>query len=196
VDGKGKLDIWACVRDAHGSADNLLNDNGWRIGHAWGYEVVLPKGRNFPGVKATLAQWQAIGVVRADGQNYPRPNDQSELKVLEGREAPAFLVLHNFNVLKRYNSSDRYALAVGLLANQISGQPPLRRDWNRPFTRLSFTETQELQKRLSAHGYYNGEIDGRIGGASREAIKALQARIGMAQDGHPSMELLSRLRKQ
>lgn len=196
LDGNGKRDIWTSVPDALGSAANLLKDNGWRNGHAWGYEVVLPKGRKFPAGKATLSQWQAIGVVRADGQNYPRPNDQAELKVLEGREGPAFLVLHNFNVLKRYNSSDRYALAVGLLANQISGQPPLRRDWNRPFTRLSFTETQELQKRLSAHGYYNGEIDGRIGGASREAIKALQARIGMAQDGHPSMELLSRLRKQ
>lgn len=196
LDGNGKRDIWTSVPDALGSAANLLRDNGWRNGHAWGYEVMLPKGRKFPAGKKTLAQWQAIGVVRADGQAYPRPNDQAELKVLDGREGPAFLVLQNFSVLKRYNSSDRYALAVGLLANQIAGQAPPRRDWNRPFTRLSFTETQELQKRLSAHGYYSGEIDGRIGGASRDAIKTLQGRMGMAPDGHPSMELLSRLRKQ
>ena len=196
MDGNGKRDIWNSIPDALGSAANLLRQNGWRPGHAWGYEVVLPQGRKFPAGRMTLAQWQAIGVVRANGQAYPRANDQAELKVLEGRDGPAFLVLHNFNMLKRYNSSDRYALAVGLLADQIAGHGQLSRDWNRPFTRLSFNETQELQKKLSAHGYYDGEIDGRIGPASREAIKALQGRMGISPDGHPSKELLMRLRGQ
>lgn len=196
MDGNGKRDIWNSVPDALGSAANLLRQNGWRPGHAWGYEVTLPAGRKFPGGRQSLAQWQAMGVVRANGQAYPRMNDQAELKVLEGRDGPAFLVLHNFNMLKRYNNSDRYALAVGLLSDQIAGHGQLSRDWNRPFTRLSFVETQELQKRLSAHGYYDGEIDGRIGPASREAIKALQGRIGMSADGHPSKELLTRLRGQ
>ncbi|MEO3384790.1 lytic murein transglycosylase [Mesorhizobium sp. CAU 1741] len=194
LDGNGKRDVWNSIPDALGSAANLLRDNGWRPGHAWGYEVVLPQGRKFPAGRLSLAQWQAIGVVRANGQAYPRPGDQAELKVLEGREGPAFLVLHNYNVLKRYNNSDRYALAVGLLADQIAGYGPLSRDWNRPFTRLSFSETQELQKHLSANGYYSGEIDGRIGPASRDAIKAIQSQMGMSQDGHPSKELLSRLR--
>lgn len=196
MDGNGKRDIWNSIPDALGSAANLLRQNGWRPGHAWGYEVTLPAGRKFPAGRQTLAQWQAMGVVRANGQAYPRMNDQAELKVLEGRDGPAFLVLHNFNMLKRYNNSDRYALAVGLLSDQIAGHGQLSRDWNRPFTRLSFVETQELQKRLSAHGYYDGEIDGRIGPASREAIKALQGRIGMSADGHPSKELLTRLRGQ
>jgi membrane-bound lytic murein transglycosylase B len=195
-DGNGRRDIWNSVPDALASAANLLKDNGWRSGQTWGYEVVLPAGRKFPAGRMTLAQWQAIGVVRANGKPFPRPNDQAELKVLDGRDGPAFLVLHNFNVLKRYNSSDRYALAVALLADQIAGYPAPTRDWNRPFTRLTFAETQELQKRLSAHGYYNGEIDGRIGSGSREAIKALQGRLGMPQDGHPSKELLTRLRGQ
>ena len=194
LDGNGRRDIWNSIPDALGSAANLLRQNGWRPGHAWGYEVVLPQGRKFPSGRMTLAQWQAIGVVRPNGQGFPRPGDQAELKVLDGREGPAFLVLHNFNMLKRYNNSDRYALAVGLLSDQIAGHGNLSRDWNRPFTRLSFTETQELQQRLSAHGYYSGEIDGRIGPASREAIKALQGRLGVAQDGHPSKELLTRLR--
>lgn len=194
LDGNGKRDIWNSVPDALGSAANLLKQNGWKQGQAWGYEVNLPAGRKFPSGRQSLAQWQAMGVVRANGQAYPRPNDQAELKVLDGREGPAFLVLHNYNMLKRYNNSDRYALAVALLSDQIAGHPPTRRDWNRPFTRLSFTETQELQKQLSAHGYYNGEIDGRIGAGSRDAIKALQSRLGLAPDGHPSKELLTRLR--
>lgn len=196
LDGDGKRNIWGSIPDALGSAANLLKQNGWRDGQAWGYEVVLPAGRKFPAGRMTLAQWQAIGVVRANGQAYPRPNDQAELKVLDGREGPAFLVLHNYNMLKRYNNSDRYALAVGLLADQIAGHAAPQRDWNRPFTRLSFNETQELQKRLSAHGYYDGEIDGRIGAGSREAIRAIQSRLGLTPDGHPSKELLNRLRNQ
>ena len=40
-------------------------------------------------------------------------------------------------------------------------------DWNRPFTKLSFEEKQELQERLSAHGYYDGKFDGKIGEGSR-----------------------------
>lgn len=195
LDGNGKRDIWNSIPDALGSAANLLKQNGWRSGQAWGYEVNLPAGRKFPAGRQTLAQWQAMGVVRANGQAFPRANDQAELKVLDGRGGPAFLVLHNYNMLKRYNSSDRYALAVGLLADQIAGHQPPRRDWNRPFTRLNFAETQELQKHLTAHGYYKGEIDGRIGSGSRDAIRALQARLGMEQDGHPSKELLTRLRR-
>jgi membrane-bound lytic murein transglycosylase B len=195
-DGDGRRDIWNSIPDALASAANLLRANGWRTGHAWGYEVRLPEGRMFPAGTMTLAEWQRIGVVRTNGQAYPRPNDRAELKVLDGREGPAFLVLHNFNMLKRYNNADRYALAVGLLADQIAGHGPLSRDWNRPFTRLSFDETQELQQHLLTRGYYDGNIDGKIGPASRAAIKAFQSRVGMEADGHPSKEVLTRIRGQ
>ena len=114
----------------------------------------------------------------------------------DGREGPAFLVTKNFFVLKRYNNADKYALAVGLLADEIAGHGGLVRDWNRPFTRLSFSETQELQQRLSAFGYYDGQIDGKIGAGSRAAIKAFQAQMGLTPDGHPSKEVLMKLRSQ
>ncbi|MHB2263891.1 lytic murein transglycosylase [Aliihoeflea sp. PC F10.4] len=195
-DGDGRRDIWNSIPDALASAANLLRANGWRSGHAWGYEVRLPEGRKFPAGTMTLAEWQRIGVVRTNGQAYPRPGDRAELKVLDGREGPAFLVLHNFNMLKRYNNADRYALAVALLADQIAGHGQLARDWNRPFTRLSFNETQELQQHLLTRGYYDGNIDGKIGPASRDAIKAFQSRMGMQADGHPSKEVLTRIRGQ
>jgi membrane-bound lytic murein transglycosylase B len=194
ADGNGRRDIWNSVPDALATAANLLRKNGWQTGKTWGYEVTLPAGRKFPGGSMSLAKWQSIGVVRARAKPYPSPGDSAELKVLDGREGPAFLMIKNFRVLKAYNNSDRYALAVGLLADEIAGYGGLARDWNRPFTRLSFAETQELQKRLSAHGYYDGEIDGKIGTGSRAAIKALQQRLGLAEDGHPSKELLVKLR--
>ena len=196
MDGNGRRDIWNSVPDALATAANLLRKNGWQSGKTWGYEVTLPEGRKFPGGSMSLSKWDAIGVKRARGKPYPSPGDSAELKVLDGRAGPAFLMIKNFHVLKRYNNSDRYALAVGLLADEIAGYGGLVRDWNRPFTRLSFAETQELQKRLSAHGYYDGEIDGKIGTGSRAAIKALQQRLGLAEDGHPSRELLLKLRGQ
>ncbi len=196
ADGNGKRDIWNSVPDALATAANLLRKNGWQTGKTWGYEVTLPAGRKFPSGSMSLSKWDGIGVRRARGKPFPSPGDSAELKVLDGREGPAFLMIRNFNVLKRYNNSDRYALAVGLLADEIAGYGGLVQDWNRPFTRLSFAETQELQKRLSAHGYYDGEIDGKIGTGSRAAIKALQQRLGLSQDGHPSRELLLKLRGQ
>jgi membrane-bound lytic murein transglycosylase B len=195
IDGDGRRDIWNSIPDALATAANLLARNGWRSGHTWGYEVVLPPGRKFPGGSMSLDRWAGIGVVRANGKQYPRGSENGELKALDGREGPAFVMTKNFFVLKRYNNADKYALAVGLLADEIAGYGGTVRDWNRPFTRLSSSETEELQRRLSALGYYDGPIDGKIGTGSRGAIKALQGRLGLTQDGHPSKEVLSRLRR-
>ncbi|MGE0500457.1 MAG: lytic murein transglycosylase [Rhizobiaceae bacterium] len=195
IDGNGKRDIWNSVPDALATAANLLSKNGWQTGKTWGYEVSLPSGK-FPGGSLTLSKWESLGVRRASGKPFRNGGDKAELKVLDGRDGPAFLMTRNFFVLKRYNNADKYAAAVGLLADEIAGYGGLVQDWNRPFTKLSFEQRQELQKRLSVHGYYDGKFDGKIGTGSRAAIKAFQARAGMAQDGHPSMEVLSILRRQ
>ncbi|MFC6489151.1 lytic murein transglycosylase [Nitratireductor sp. GCM10026969] len=194
MDGDGRRDIWHSVPDALATAANLLRKNGWQSGETWGYEVVLPGGRKFPAGTMSLSRWESIGVVRANGKPFPRPSENAELKVPDGRAGPAFLMVKNFFVIKRYNNSDKYALAVGLLADQIAGVGGLVRDWNRPFERLSSDETEELQKRLGALGYYQGPIDGKIGQGSRSAIKEFQARMGLEQDGHPSKDVLRRLR--
>lgn len=195
MDGNGRRDIWNSVPDALATAANLLRKNGWQTGKTWGYEVTLPAGRKFPGGSLALSQWEGMGVTRARGKPFSNPSDKAELKALEGRNGPAFLMTRNFFVIKRYNNADKYALAVGLLADEIAGYGGLVRDWDRPFTKLSFEEKQELQKRLSVYGYYDGKLDGKIGEGSRAAIKAFQARAGLTQDGHPSMEVLSTLRK-
>lgn len=195
ADGNGRRDIWNSVPDALATAANLLAKNGWQPGKTWGYEVSLPAGRKFPNGSMSLSKWQSLGVVRANGKPFRRGSDNAELKVPDGRSGPAFLMTKNFFVIKRYNNADKYALAVGLLADEIAGHGGLVQDWNRPFTKLSFEEKQELQKRLSSHGYYDGKFDGKIGEGSRSAIKAFQAQAGLTQDGHPSMEVLSTLRK-
>jgi membrane-bound lytic murein transglycosylase B len=195
ADGNGRRDIWNSVPDALGTAANLLHKNGWQAGRTWGYEVRLPGGK-LPGGTLSIDKWESLGVERANGKPFKRGSEKAELKLPDGRGGPTFLMTRNFFVLKRYNNADKYALAVGLLADEIAGYGGLVQDWQRPFTKLTFEQRQELQQRLSAHGYYDGKADGKIGEGSRSAIKAFQAQRGLSPDGHPSMEVLKFLRGQ
>lgn len=194
MDGNGKRDIWNSIPDALATSANLLKKNGWQAAKTWGYEVALPAGK-LPGGSKTLSQWQALGVVRANGKPFKNGSDKATLKVPDGRNGPAFLMIKNFTVIKAYNNADKYALAVGLLADEIAGSSGLVQDWKRPFTKLTFEERQELQQRLSQHGLYDGKFDGKIGDGSKSAILAFQAKAGLTQDGYPSMEVLKWLRQ-
>ncbi|MEL7430420.1 MAG: lytic murein transglycosylase [Pseudomonadota bacterium] len=198
IDGDGRRNIWESVPDALASAANLLKKNGWRTGKTWGYEVELPRGFNIDAAgtsSRTLAQWQSMGLRRVGGRPFPRPSDRANLKVLAGKDGPAFLMLKNFFVLKSYNNADKYALAVGHLADRIAGFGPFVNDWPRGYTPLDEEERKELQVRLKRLGFYDGEIDGKIGSGSRGAIKAFQQQAGLDQDGYASKRVLKSLRQ-
>jgi len=192
MDGNGRRDIWNSVPDALATAANLLRKNGWQSGRTWGYEVTLPAGK-LPGGTMSVDQWEQLGVERTNGRSFRNGKEIATLKVPDGRGGPAFLMTKNFRVIKAYNNADKYALAVGILADQIAGSDGLAQDWKRPFTKLTFEQRQELQQRLSESGYYEGKFDGRIGKGSIDAIKAFQSRAGMEPDGHPSLEVLKKL---
>ncbi len=196
-DGDGKRNIWRSVPDALASTANYLAKAGWRSGQAWGYEVVLPAGFDTrrAGSRASLREWAALGVTRADGSAFPRPDDVGGLFMPGGPTGPAFLTLHNFNVIKRYNAANAYALGVGHLADRIAGGGPFRGTWPWSYEPLTEPEKQELQSLLSARGYDVGGIDGKIGSASVEAIKSYQARVGLPVDGNPSKAVLLKLRE-
>ncbi|MEM7068575.1 MAG: lytic murein transglycosylase [Pseudomonadota bacterium] len=197
IDGDGRRNIWESVPDALASAANLLRKNGWRTGKTWGYEVKTPAGFKVANVgtkSRTLAQWQKLGIRRVSGKAFPRPSDRANVKILAGSKGPAFLMLKNFFVLKSYNNADKYALAVGHLADQLRGYGPFVVDWPRGYIRLNEEESKELQKHLKRLGFYDGEIDGKIGGGSRGAIKAYQKRVGLEQTGYASKKVLAKLR--
>lgn len=196
IDGDGRRDIWNSVPDALASAANLPARNGWRSGRTWGYEVILPRSAGkYPAGPLPVAAWHRLGFRRAGGQFFPHRDEKVALKLPDGRSGPVFLVTENFFTLKAYNNADRYAFAVGLLADRIGGHHGPARDWNRPFTPISVAERAELQNHLNALGYYNGAIDGKIGTASRKAIAAFQHTNGLDPDGYPSKDILSILRK-
>lgn len=196
MDGDGRRNIWTSIPDSLASSANLLKRNGWQSGRTWGYEVSLPQGRKFPAGASSIDNWSNIGVTRASGKPFRNGGDGATLKLPDGRSGPAFLVMKNFRVIKAYNNADKYALAVGVLADRIAGSHELVRDWNRPFTALSIVEKEEMQELLSKTGYYDGKADGNIGSGTKAAILAFQQAAGLTQDGYASKELLTVLRRQ
>jgi len=195
MDGNGRRDIWNSIPDALATAANLLRKNGWKTGNTWGYEVVLPGNEaQYKDQTHTLGEWQRLGFKRPGGKPYPRTSDKAVLKILAGSDGPGFLMMKNFYVLKRYNNSDSYALAVGLLADRLSGFGGLVQSWPRPPGSLSIDEKIELQEHLKRRGHYEGEIDGYLGKGTREAIKKFQVQSGVTADGIPSQDILQLLR--
>lgn len=195
-DGNGKRDIWHSVPDTLASAANLLRRNGWQTGKTWGYEAVLPRGgARYDGRTKTLKEWSALGFLRPDGRAFPRPSDRAMLKMPGGPDGPVFLMTRNFFVIKHYNASDFYALAVGLLADRIAGYGGLDQKWPRPPGSLDVDQKFEIQKRLKALGYYDGNIDGNLGSGSRAAIAAFQTQNGLKATGDPSHTVLEALRQ-
>jgi membrane-bound lytic murein transglycosylase B len=109
-----------------------------------------------------------------------------------GGNGPVFAVLPNFGVIKRYNNSNSYALAVGHLADRILGAKGFLSAWPND-TAISKKQHAEVQSRLLARGYDIGSADGVIGPKSRAAIMDFQARNGALPDGFVSGNLLKAL---
>lgn len=193
-DGDGRRDIWNSIPDALASTANYLRQHGWQPGLPWGMEVVVPAGFDFSQRTMAFSGFARAGVRRADGAALPNAGEAT-LFLPAGARGPAFLVTANFDVIKRYNASDSYALAVGLLGERLAGRPGVRGTWPRGERMLSADERRELQERLSRLGLYDGTIDGKIGSQSREAVRRFQLSRGLTPDGFADVAVLEALRR-
>ncbi len=198
IDGDGKRDIWTSAPDALGSAANLLANAGWRTGQGWAYEAILPTGFDFALAESDArppAFWAQRNVRRADGKAWSAADAQAPCVLLApaGATGPAFFALPNHFVIRAYNNSASYALAVGLIADAASGGPPLSTPWpvEAPLSREDRTDAQSA---LVALGYDAGAADGLIGTKTRAALKAWQSERGLIPDGHLTVDLAARLR--
>jgi membrane-bound lytic murein transglycosylase B len=142
--------------------------------------------------RGSFAEWQDLGVRRADGKPFP-PSGQGIIFFPSGAEGPAFIVTENFDVLKEYNNSDAYAVAVGHLADRMHGGGLIKTAWPKDDRQLSRDARVALQKKLSALGYKVNEFDGHIDFDLRDNIRAEQKKLGMLPDGHPTSQLLEKL---
>jgi len=90
-DGDGRKDIWGNRSDVFASIVNYLQRVGWRAGITWGEEV-------------------PAGTAAGQGGRIVRP---------AGADGPTFRTTQNFQAILRWNQSDFFALAVGLLSDRI-----------------------------------------------------------------------------
>jgi peptidoglycan hydrolase-like protein with peptidoglycan-binding domain len=59
---------------------------------------------------------------------------------------------------------------------------------------LTPEQAKELQELLSRAGYDVGVPDGKIGTATRGAVKAAQIKLGLPADSYPTPDLIERVR--
>ena len=197
IDGNGKRDVWNSPPDALASSANLLMKNNWVRGQTWGYEVQVPASLHKLADKSgyTIRDFVKMGAKRPNAKPLGDLGSNAVLKFPGGTNGPAFLMMKNFYVIKRYNNADKYALAVGHLADRIAGGGPIVQNWPRGYIPLDDDERLEAQKHLARLGFYDGEIDGNIGSGSRKSIEEFQKKVGMTPDGFPSRKVLDKLRK-
>ncbi len=124
ADHDGKRNIWTSEPDVFASVGNYLHSCGWQADAPWGQPVKLTReiaqtqlGR---GNKQSLSAWMALGVRREDGSAFSREDVSGAVIRPDGPGTEAFMVYKNFDVIRRYNPSDFYALGVGLLGYAVA----------------------------------------------------------------------------
>ena len=196
ADGNGRRDIWGSVADVMASTANFLARSGWQTGQPWGLEVRLPPEFDYVRADADVQQaatkWADEGVQAMDGAQLPALADSSILLPASAR-GPAFLVGPNFRTILRYNNSTSYALAVGLLAQQLAGGQAMQTSWPRDLPLLSRSQLLALQTALNARGFDSGTPDGTMGPATRRGVRQYQRSLGLPADSYPTLDLLQRL---
>lgn len=194
-DRDGRKDLWDNAGDALASAANYLTVSGWRKGEPWAVEATIPAGFDYSlgdGQKKSVAAWKALGLTPATAPAFANSDIlQAELFLPAGSYGPAFLLFDNFNIIKRYNNADSYALAVGLLADQLAGRSQLSRPWPTNIAMLTPDQARELQDGLNRLGYSAGAVDGIIGRNTRRALQSFQKDRGLLADGFPTVEMLT-----
>ncbi len=199
IDGDGRRNIWTSPADALGSTANYLRVSKWKKGAPTVIEVKLPRKFRFKyaGLKKIrpMSKWVAMGIRDVDGKRLKSSSRRAAVIVPAGARGPAFLVFNNFRSILRYNNAVPYALAISYLAKQLKGNRAVVKAWPLENLPLNLAQNRELQQLLIERGHKPGEVDGKVGSKTIEAIKAYQQRKGLVADGYPSSALLDRLRK-
>ena len=117
--GSSRPDIWTSDADTLASMANYLLKAGWQSGQPSSEAVLAPGGINVAATgrqnMQTIAYWLHSGVQRLPGAPNLPVTTPAALLLPDGAGGQAFLIYPNFRVIRRYNASDYYALAVGAL---------------------------------------------------------------------------------
>ena len=123
-DGDGSADIWNSLPDIFASIANYLSKSGWKGDQNWGRPVSLPT--TFPKklvgkkVKKKIQYWSELGVKKANGMRLPIAKmSASIVKPEKGGLGPAYIIYNNYRVILKWNRSNYFATAVGILADSL-----------------------------------------------------------------------------
>jgi membrane-bound lytic murein transglycosylase B len=195
-DGDGQVNLWSSEEDALSSAANFLANLGWEAGYRWGREVQLPTNFDYQqsGYKnrQSLSEWHAQGIKKANGSELGEGDTSAYVIVPAGHQGPAFIAYKNFRVIMRWNNSEFYAIAVGVLADKIAGASGIKASLP-DLPAYSRKDIIALQSKLNALGFDVGKPDGIIGPATREGIRNYQIANNMIADGFPGLDVMAAL---
>lgn len=139
--GDGRIDIIGSIGDAMASAGNYLHKLGWNPNERIVRRVMLPADFDLSlldgKTKKDLAGWAAMGVVNADGSPLPAADmmaglvadvaaittpavgEEMDVDTPPREMITAYLTYPNFYRIKKWNSSNWYAIAVATLADEL-----------------------------------------------------------------------------
>lgn len=196
--GDGQIDLWSAFEDAAGSAANYLTQIGWKKDIPWGMEVSLPWNFDYAltGRNKTLPvkDWRKAGVKTVDNKKIGLPDDLKAAVITpEGKKGRAYLVTENFQKIMHWNRSENYALSVGLLSDYIKSGKKWKKVPDVSAQRLKTDDVIKIQSFINKLGWFKLDEDGQLGSKTREAIKSVQKKAMMPQDGYPDYQLLNKI---
>ena len=120
-----RKNIWSDLEDVFASSANYLSRHGWKGDERWGRPVKLPAGFDYSlissDVEKTLEEWSRLGVQTQWGSALPVATGMTAYLVTPNDDVTQpYLVYNNYDVFKKWNRSTYFALAVGLLADEIA----------------------------------------------------------------------------
>lgn len=196
-DKDGRVNLITSIPDTLASIANYFEKHGWHRDEPWIQEVTIPKTQ-FPLKEADPNIWHSVAVwkkwhVQAVNGKLASDTSSAALILPMGRLGPAFLVYPNFKVFQSWNSALVYSTTAAYMASRLAGASAvLRGDPN--IKPLTTEQVKDLQNLLIKRGYDVGEIDGKVGSATRTAVKTVQIEFNLPADSFPTEELLNNLR--
>jgi hypothetical protein len=142
-----------------------------------------------------IHEWAKLGFKRTGN----RPWTEAQLPLSAymmspaGAYGPSFLVLENYKTIRRYNTSDLYAVFVGHLSDRIAGGG----DFATPWAGVAPQKTrvvEDIQNHLKALGYEVDKIDGKIGSNTRMNIGSYQLKNKLKIDCWPTDAVLAHMK--
>ncbi len=197
-DRDGKVNLVVSTPDTLASVAKYFVQHGWQRSQPWLQEVSVPQELPWQEADPTIAHpisfWTRLGV-KPVGVKFPNKDYDVSLILPMGRFGPAFFAYPNMQAFYAWNSSMVYSTTAAYLATRIAGARPVQRG-NSNVEILTNEQVVELQNLLLARGFDIGQADGKIGSATRTAVKEMQMRFGLPADSYATVELIKRLKGQ